>query len=246
MPGSLDDRVIFAEPLPLRPSERVVGVTVDTARKTYWIYTDSSIFELVVHSEDRDVWRVYLERGSHDMALRHTKNAQQREVVLSAQGDRFYMEGRYIQAAQAYAQSFTRTFEEVVLRLLDVDARDALRYYLVSRLERLRRSDTTQRILLATWLVEIYLGKLDDLDDVATAAAAAQQSSEDVDNYKLEASMVEEELRQFVVTYKDDLDRRTTFSLIARHGRSEVMLHYAAVVGEHERVFFLYLLIIFD
>lgn len=170
------------------------------------------------------------------MALRHTKNAQQREVVLSAQGDRFYMEGRYIQAAQAYAQSFTRTFEEVVLRLLDVDARDALRYYLVSRLERLRRSDTTQRILLATWLVEIYLGKLDDLDDVATAAAAAQRSSEDVDNYKLEASMVEEELRQFVVTYKEDLDRRTTFSLIARHGRSEVMLHYAAVVGEHERV----------
>lgn len=232
MPGSLDDRPIFSSPLPLSPNEKVLGTTVDSQRKTYWIYTTASIFELVVHQEDRDVWRVYLSRGSHELALRHCKTSTQRELVLSAQGDRAYEEGKYIQAAQAYAQSFARTFEEVVLRLLDVDARDALRYYLVSRLERLRKSDTTQRTLLATWLVEMYLGKLDDLDDLA----ASQAASADVDNYRVEAGLVEEELRQFLVTYKGDLDRRTTFSLIGRHGRSEVMLHYAGVVGEWERV----------
>lgn len=64
--------------------------------------------------------------------------------MLSSQGDRFYGDGRFIQAAQCYAQTFTRTFEEVVLRFIDADERDALRYYLVMRLERLRRSVSLQ------------------------------------------------------------------------------------------------------
>lgn len=136
----LDDRVTFEEELPLKPHERVIGTCVDPVRQTYWIYTDASIFELVVKDEDRDVWKIYLDRGAHDSALKYAKSPTQRDVVLSAQGDRFFKEGRHIQAAQSYAQSFTRTFEEVVLRFLDVDARDALRYYLVTRLERLKKS----------------------------------------------------------------------------------------------------------
>lgn len=230
--NTLDDRVVFEESLPLKPRERVIGTAVDPARKTYWIYTDASIFELVVKDEDRDVWRVYLQRGAHDASLRYVKTASQRDIVLSAQGDRFFEDGRYIQAAQCYAQSFTRTFEEIVLRFIDVDARDALRYYLVTRLERLKRTDVTQRALLVTWLVEIYLSKLDELEDVA----AAQAASQGVENYRLEQDLIDEELRQFLVTYKEDLDERTTFALIARHGRTEIMLHYAAVAGRHERI----------
>lgn len=136
----LDDRVAFEEELPLKAHERVIGTSFDPVRQTYWIYTDASIFELVIRDEDREVWKVYLERGAHNSALKYVKNPSQRDVVLSAQGDRFLKEGRHIQAAQSYAQSFTRTFEEVVLRFLDVDARDALRYYLVTRLERLKKS----------------------------------------------------------------------------------------------------------
>lgn len=230
--GSLDDRVVFEETLPLKPQERVIGTCVDISRKTYWIYTDASIFELVIQDEDRDIWKVFLDRGAHDQALKHVKSSSQRDVVLSAQGDRCFAESRYIQAAQCYAQSFTRTFEEVVLRLLDVDARDALRYYLVTRLERLKKTDVTQRVLLATWLVEIYLSKLDQLEDIA----AAQAASEDVENYHLERNLVDEELRQFLATYQGDLDKRTTFSLISKHGRPDIMLHYASIVGEHERI----------
>ncbi|CAO1622916.1 unnamed protein product [Sympodiomycopsis kandeliae] len=230
--STLDDRVAFEEELPLKPHERVIGSCVDSARQTYWIYTDASIFELVVKDEDRDVWKVYLERGAHDSALKHVRNSNQRDVVLSAKGDRFFKETRYIQAAQSYAQSFTRTFEEVVLRFLDVDARDALRYYLVARLERLRKVDTTQRTMLATWLVEIYLSKLDELEDIAAANAASQ----DVENYGIELGIFDEELKQFFVTYKDDLDQNTTFTLISRHGRSDMLIHYAGVVHQYDRI----------
>lgn len=57
-------------------------MTVDAARRTYWVYTDASIFELVVREEDRDVWRVYLDRNAHDSALRHAKVCMSIDTLL--------------------------------------------------------------------------------------------------------------------------------------------------------------------
>ncbi|KAJ9476098.1 putative Vacuolar membrane protein PEP3 (putative) [Pseudozyma hubeiensis] len=231
--SSLDDQVIFEEALPLKPNERVIGTAVDVAKQTFWVYTDASIFELVLRDEDRHVWRVHLDRGSFDMALKFAKPGIQRGTVLSFQGDRFFAEGKYIQAAQCYAQTFMRAFEEIVLRFTDVDQRDALRYYLVMRLERLDKThDVTQRVMLATWLVEIYLSKINQLEDVAAAEAASQ----DVDNYRLEITMITEELHQFLGTYRTLLNPQTTFDLIKKHGRSDVYLHFASVIGDHQRI----------
>ncbi|UZJ55107.1 hypothetical protein CBS101457_004427 [Exobasidium rhododendri] len=230
--SSLDDRVAYEETLPLQPQERIIATAVDVSRKTYWVYTDASIFELVVRQEDRDVWQIYLDRHNHEQALRHVKTTAQRELVLSSQGDQFFQEGRQIQAAQCYAQTFNRTFEEIVLKFIDSTERDALRYYLVMRLERLRKNDLMQRMMLATWLVEIYLAKINELEDVA----AAEEASQNVDNYRIEMDLLQDELRQFLSTYRDNLDRKTVFGLIVRHGRMEFMLHFAAIVGEHDRI----------
>ena len=37
------------------------------------MYTDQSLFELLVKNEDRDIWKVYLEREKFDAALKHAK-----------------------------------------------------------------------------------------------------------------------------------------------------------------------------
>lgn len=63
----------------------------------------------------------------------------QRDHVLANQADAHFDAGRYIQSAQCYAQS-SKSFEEVTLRFVDIGERDALRYYLVSRLERTRKT----------------------------------------------------------------------------------------------------------
>ena len=52
--------------------------------------------------------------------------------------------------------------------------------------------------MLATWLVEFYLGKLNTLDDLV----ASESASQDVDNLRTERSMIGDELRQFFETYK--------------------------------------------
>lgn len=56
-----------------KPNEQVQGLAADSVRGTYWVYTDQSIFELDRKSEDRDVWRIYLEKQQYDAALQYAK-----------------------------------------------------------------------------------------------------------------------------------------------------------------------------
>lgn len=59
--------------------------------------------------------------------------------MLASQANALFDEARYFNAAQCYAQT-SITFEEVTLKFLDVGERDALRSYLISRLERTRKT----------------------------------------------------------------------------------------------------------
>ncbi|KAJ3721541.1 Pep3/Vps18/deep orange family-domain-containing protein [Lentinula raphanica] len=228
---NLDDKLTYEEPLPLKPNEEVRGITADPVRKTYWVYTDQAIFELLVGNEDRDVWKIYLEKGQYEIALRYAKTASRRNKVLAAQADHFFTEGRFFQAAQCYAQCSV-SFEEVVLKFLDVNERDALRSYLISRLERTKKTDITQRMMLATWLVEFYLSKCNELDDMV----ASESVLHDVGNLQAERAILEDDLRHFLETYKSNLDPKTTYELIQGHGRTDMYLHYAIVIGDSERV----------
>lgn len=53
-------------------------------------------------------------------------------------------------------------------------------------------------MLLATWLVEFYLSKINTLDDII----ASERASHDVENLKAEQSLLEDELKAFFDTYK--------------------------------------------
>jgi hypothetical protein len=53
-------------------------------------------------------------------------------------------------------------------------------------------------MMLATWLVEFYLSKCNELDDVV----ASESVSNDVDNLQTERTILEDDLRQFFETYK--------------------------------------------
>ncbi|KAF7320295.1 Vacuolar protein sorting protein [Mycena kentingensis (nom. inval.)] len=228
---NLDKKETYEEMLPLKPNEKVRGLAADPVRKTFWIYTDQSLFELVTDNEDRDVWKIYLQQGQFEVALRYAKTASQRDHVLSAQASAFFAEGRYFQAAQCYSQCSV-SFEEVALKFLDVGERDSLRSYLISRLERTRKTDITQRMMLATWLVEFYLSKMNELDDIV----ASESISHDVDNFQAERAILEEDLRHFFETYKSNLEPNTVYELLQGHGRTDMYLHFAAVIGDHQRV----------
>lgn len=56
-----------------RPNELPIQISTDLLRKTCWLYTDQSIFELVINNEDREVWKIYLNRSNWSEALRYAK-----------------------------------------------------------------------------------------------------------------------------------------------------------------------------
>jgi len=87
-------------------------------------------------------------------------------------------------------------------------------------------------MMLATWLVEFYLSKCNELDDLV----ASESVSNDVENLQTERAILEEDLRNFFDTYKGNLDRTTTYELIQGHGRSDMYLYYATAIGDFEKV----------
>ena len=52
--------------------------------------------------------------------------------------------------------------------------------------------------MIATWLVEIYLSKINMLENLAASSAG----SDDIDNYKAEQRVLEDEFKGFLEQYK--------------------------------------------
>ncbi|KAF9362080.1 hypothetical protein BGX26_004165 [Mortierella sp. AD094] len=229
--NQLNDQIVFDELIPLRAKEEVLGMSVDTTKNTFWIYTASSLFELVITKEDRDVWTLYLEKKQYDMALHYTKNPAQRDRVLTLQANHNFSQGLYMLSAKYYAQSAV-PFEEVALKFVERDSRDALRSYLLAKLDKLRKGDITQKTIICTWLVEIYLSKLNQLEDQAASSAAES----DVQNLQAEQGVLEDEFKGFLEVNKMYLDKKTTYKLLSSHGRTEQLLFYAILIGDYERV----------
>ena len=212
----LDHHVVFTTQLALAHDERIIGATADASGRTYWVYTDASIFELIVTDEARDVWRVCVDRGDYAHALAFAKGAEQTEVVHAQHGEHLLAHGRFIEAARELAHT-GGSFESVALRFIDAHADDALREYVALRLD--RTHGRTQRLALATWLVDMSLAHLNAVDaagDDARDAAAG--------------------LRGLLATHRTALDPKTTLALIARHGRTDIWYHYARLIGDHEAI----------
>ena len=115
--------------------QRVKSLIVDQLKNTFWIYTNTSIYELLISHEDRDVWKLYLEKKQYDMALQFMKDLVQCDKVVTMQANDYFSQGRYFLSANYFVHSASLAFEEVVLRFVERDERDALRIYLVSKLE---------------------------------------------------------------------------------------------------------------
>ncbi|KZO98438.1 hypothetical protein CALVIDRAFT_46257 [Calocera viscosa TUFC12733] len=256
--SALSSRKVWEERLPLSARETVLGLAPDGKRHTAWVYSGASLFELDTAQEGREVWRELLQAGREEEALRYAQTPEQKDHIHASAADAHFLAGRYIPAAQSYALApLSRSFEAVTLRFLDSGERDALRFYLSARLERTRKADAAQRCLLATWLVEFYLTKLGEVEDGVASfgkdgehgdwEGAGQGEGEgegegegagtgELENLVTERQILEDELKQFLVTYKANLDKKTTYELILSHGRADVFLHYAALVGDWERV----------
>jgi hypothetical protein len=137
----LDDSLVFQEAV-VDPGTKVLGLCSDVKKSTFWVFTTSEIFELVVSDEDRDLWRIHLAEKKFDDAMRFAKTLAQKDQVAVAHGDYLVAHGKYVEAAAVYGRS-SKGFEEVALIFLENGEQDALRTYLMAKLTTLAPVSTT-------------------------------------------------------------------------------------------------------
>jgi vacuolar protein sorting-associated protein 18 len=215
----------------LDQGQKALGFSVDLQKNTFWLFTTQEIFEIVVRDEERDVWKIMLQQQQFDAALQYASTQTQKETVATAYGDFLTSKGHFVEAAAVYGRS-NKPFEEVSLAFIDSQQQDALRKYLMTKLAIMKKSSVMQRIMVASWLVEIFMAKLNSLDDTIITQAELAENLNPAQSRDLLKS-VRKEYQDFVTRYKYDLDKRTVYDVISSHGREEELLFFANAVNDY-------------
>ncbi|KAF4321788.1 hypothetical protein BBO99_00000674 [Phytophthora kernoviae] len=207
----------------------VRGMSVDETFNTVWIHSNRRILEVTITDEDRNVWKLFLSKAvlgngddrDFEQALGVCRNGWERQRVLTAQADKLFDKGDFDRAAVIYAKT-TRSFEEVALKFLEKETRDSLLLFLLQKLKSLGNEEKTQKTVLCSWIVELFLDKFNVL----------KGSAQDVDAH---ANLLFE-FKQFLQDQKSHLDPATTFNLISSHGRPDELVFYATLIEDYEKV----------
>lgn len=207
----------------------VHGLATDPSVNTVWIHSDRRILEVVIADEDRNVWKLFLNKAvagngddrDFEHALSVCRTAAERQHVFTAQADKYFDRDEFDRAAVVYAKT-NRSFEEVALKFLEKETRDSLLLFLLQKLKSLGSDDKTQKTVLCSWIVELFLDKFNVL----------KGSAQDVDAH---ANLLFE-FKQFLQDQKYHLDPATTFNLIASHGRTDEFVFYATLIEDYEKV----------
>eukprot|EP00158_Paraphelidium_tribonemae_P004321 Partr_v1_DN26687_c3_g1_i2_m69496 putative Vacuolar Protein len=224
----LNDEIVFDATL---PADLLTGaaLAVDTAKGTYWLFSESSIYELLVVDEDRDVWSIYLEKKQFDYALEYSRTDADRDMIKIRQADNYFSQGRALLAASLYGQT-SASFESCVLKFMGGDKgsptssrnqlsakySEALDKYLQEKFKRLPQKALTQRTLLATLLLDMRL--------IEYKAADSTFKLEDLLNWLKSQGVVA------------SLDKRVAYQLFTSHGTPEIMVEYASLVQDYDEV----------
>ena len=229
----LDEQVVYDQTV-LEPGETVLSLLADQKKNTFWLFTTQEIYEIVVTDEDRDVWKVMLKSQQFDLASQYAKTPAQKDAVAMASGDNLISRRRYMEAATVYGKS-SRPFEEVALTFIDHAEQDALRKYLLTKISTYKRSSIMQRMMIASWLIEIFMSKMNSLDDTIITKAQLTENTSTAST-KDELDIVRKEFREFITKYKTDLDPKTTYEIISSHGREQELLSFATAIEDSNYV----------
>ncbi|CAH8391561.1 unnamed protein product [Eruca vesicaria subsp. sativa] len=209
-------------------SRGIIGLCSDASAGLFYAYDQNSIFQVSVIDEGRDMWKVYLDLKVFAAALANCRDPIQRDQVYLVQAEAAFADKEYLRAASFYAKiNYVISFEEVTLKFISINEPEALRTFLLRKLDTLSKDDKCQITMISTWLTELYLDKINRLlleDDTA------------IENRNSEYHSVIQEFRAFMSDCKDVLDEATTMKLLESYGRVEELVYFANLKEQYEIV----------
>ncbi|XP_068668534.1 vacuolar sorting protein 18 [Aristolochia californica] len=209
-------------------SRGILGLCSDATAGLFYAYDQNSIYQVSVQDEGRDMWRVYLDMKEYAAALVHCRYPFQRDEVYLVQADAAFSSKDYVRAASFYAKiNYILSFEEITLKFIGIGEQEALRTFLLRRLDNLTKDDKCQITMISTWATELYLDKINRL-----------LLEVDTDNHQSSAEYQStiKEFRAFLSDSKDVLDEATTMKLLESYGRVEELVYFASLKEHYEIV----------
>ncbi|KAI8913209.1 Pep3/Vps18/deep orange family-domain-containing protein [Gorgonomyces haynaldii] len=206
MVNRLDTSLVSFMKLTLDVHEKPVVLVSDAQKNTHWLATNQNLYEILLKDELEDIWRIYLQKQDYTNALQYCPETE-RHQIYEKQAKEAFKQKRYQEAADFYALT-NQSLEQVVLQFTQLNLKRPLMQYLTKRLE--QQTETTQRILLSTWLLELKLS-LEELD------------------------------LQFFERMKPYFHQPTVYRLLEEHGNLNLILQYAQVQKDWNRVFDIYM-----
>jgi hypothetical protein len=195
----------------LPASDRALQLLTDAAKGTFWIVCSGGLWEVIVTEEDRDAWRLYLQKRQYQQALKFARTDAEKSTILSAQGDELFEAKKYLESARVWGDAKRVNFEDVALRFVQVDEKEALCIFLSKRLAKIK-GDGMQQVLLTTWLTDLYLEQLEARPEV------------------------KQEFVEFLKQYSSVMDLPTIYALLTSHGHADLQLQLAELVGDWNKV----------
>ena len=142
----------------------------DKQSSIYWIYSATTVWKLDASKEDTEVWKVLLEKKKLKEAYEVARvNKINLEYVAGLYADDLFEKRNYTEAAKLYTETF-RNFEEIFNKFLVVNSNksnEGLEVYLRIWLSKLKQEEKTQRCLVSSWLVELIVYSLNNLERTA-------------------------------------------------------------------------------
>ncbi len=210
------------------PAEGAVrGIAKDPISGNFFVYTDYFIHKFKVDQEDRNVWKIYLEAGDFELAQQCCRGDPDKlNEVLTRRAQNLFESGQFVESAMHFAKTRC-SFEEIALKFIQVEEKEALLNYLKKKLETVRPSEKTQLTLIVVWLVEIYLSRIRRLEEGGEsqrerAEAAKREFGNMLQTSKIDACVSE--------------SKGAIYDLLASHGDNETIVRFATFVGDFDRV----------
>ncbi|KAK3404607.1 vacuolar sorting protein 18 [Eucalyptus grandis] len=209
-------------------SRGIIGLCSDATAGLFYAYDQNSIFQVSVNDEGRDMWKVYLDIKDYAAALVNCRDQLQRDQVYLVQAEAAFASREFLRAASFFAKiNYVLSFEEITLKFIGVGEQDALRTFLLRKLDNLTKDDKCPITMISTWTTELYLDKINRLlleDDMA------------LENRNSECYTIIKEFRAFLSDCKDVLDEATTMKLLESYGRVEELVYFASLKEQYEIV----------
>ncbi|KAH0671207.1 hypothetical protein KY289_025700 [Solanum tuberosum] len=216
---------LYFDQTPDAVSRGIIGICSDASAGLFYAYDQNSIFQMSVSDEGRDMWKVYLDLKEYAAALASCRDALQRDQVYLVQAEAAFVAKEFLRAASFYAKiNYVLSFEEISLKFISIGEQDALRTFLLRKLDNLSKDEKCQITMISTWATELYLDKINRLlleDDGA------------LDSNNTEYQSLIKEFRAFLSDCKDVLDEATTMKLLESYGRVDELVFFASLKEQY-------------